>query len=211
MFNRTYGRFCGHKNTPYKLEMADYPALVVGDGLLYFAHPIFTAYEKNGSYALERYIIKGIREVYDPAIKTEELPSCARVRLRRRLADGALLLHVLYAPPVNRGNVCLLPDFPKLHDVKVTLRVDGVIKSAKLQPSGETIDLAGFARVGDEGVLALLGESTNAEPLAGAFQWFIQPLLRASCRGCGDGGCRCPTSWARSAGRRREPCLRGPR
>ena len=29
--------------------------------------------------------------------------------------------------------------------------------------SGETIDLAGFARVGDEGVLALLGESTNAE------------------------------------------------
>ena len=29
--------------------------------------------------------------------------------------------------------------------------------------SGETIDLSAFARVGDEGVLALLGESTNAE------------------------------------------------
>ena len=152
MFNRTYGRFCGHKNTPYKREAASYPALVAGEGLLYFAHPVFTAYEKNGSYALERYIIKGIREVYDPAIKTEELPSCARVRLRRRLADGALLLHVLYAPPVNRGNVCLLPDFPKLHDVKITLRVDGAIKSVKLQPSGEEI---AFTQDGDTVTLAL--------------------------------------------------------
>ena len=152
MFNRTYGRFCGHKNTPYKREAASYPALVAGEGLLYFAHPVFTAYEKNGSYALERYIIKGIREVYDPAIKTEELPSCARVRLRRRLADGALLLHVLYAPPVNRGNVCLLPDFPKLHDVKITLRVDGAIKSVKLQPSGEEI---AFTQEGDTVTLAL--------------------------------------------------------
>lgn len=152
MFNRTYGRFCGHKNTPYKREKAEYPALVVGDGILYFAHPVFTAYEKNGSYALERYIIQGIREVYDPAIKTEELPSCARVRLRRRLADDALLLHILYAPPVNRGNVCLLPDFPKLHDVKITLRVDGAIKAVKLQPSGESID---FVQNGDTVTLSL--------------------------------------------------------
>ena len=152
MFNRTYGRFCGHKNTPYKREKADYPALVLGDGVLYFAHPVFTSYEKSGSYALERYIIQGIKEVYDPAIKTEELPSCARVRLRRRKDDGALLLHVLYAPPVNRGNVCLLPDFPKLHDVRFDLRVDGKIRAAKLQPSGEAV---AFVQEGDRVTLTL--------------------------------------------------------
>ena len=58
---------------------------------------------------------------------------------------------------------------------------------------------------------AITSKRKKKAPLAGAFRWFIQPLLRASCRGCGDGGCRCQTSWARSAGRRQEPCLRGPR
>ncbi len=138
-FNRTNARFCGHKNTPYRETPADYPALVRNGGAVYFAHPVFTAYEKSGSYVLERYIIKGILEVYDPAVKTAELPSCARVRVRRREADGAVILHVLYAPPVNRGNVCLLPDFPKLHDVAITLRVDGKVKAAVLRPSGEPI------------------------------------------------------------------------
>ena len=159
MFNRTYGRFCGHKNTPYKPEPADYPALVRGDGVLYFAHPVFTSYEKSGSYALERYIIQAIRGVYDPAILTEELPSCARLRLRRRLADNALLLHVLYAPPVNRGNVCLLPDFPKLHDVKISLRADGKIKRATLQPNGTAVP---FTQEGDRVTLSLPPFSLHA-------------------------------------------------
>jgi hypothetical protein len=147
MFNRTYGRFCGHKNTPYKREKADYPALVAGEGLLYFAHPVFTAYEKNGSYALERYIINAIDKVYKRAIVTRELPSCARVRLRRAKNGDFFALHLLYAPPVNRGNVCLLPDFPKLHDVEITLTVDKKISSVISEPDKENIK---FTQNGDK-------------------------------------------------------------
>ena len=138
-FSRTAKHFCGHKNTPNKTEPEDYPALIKVGGVVYFAHPVFSAYEKSGNYVLENYIIKGILSVYDPAITTEELPSCGRVRLRKSKDGDFLALHLLYAPPVNRGNVCLLPDFPKLHDVKVNIKVNKTVTSAHAEPDGEPI------------------------------------------------------------------------
>ena len=138
-FNRTHRHFCGHKNTPFKTEPADYPALLRCGNVLYFAHPVFEAYNNSGSYALENYVINAIRSGYSPSIATDGLPSCARVRLRRSKDREFFALHLLYAPPVNRGNVCLLPDFPRLHDVTVTLSVDRSITSARIEPSGECV------------------------------------------------------------------------
>lgn len=151
-FNRTYGHFCGHKNTPYKLEPAEYPALVKKGNVTYFAHPVFEAYDKSGNYVLERYVSTVIESVYDKAIVTKELPSCARIRLRESKTEGFLALHVLYAPPVNRGNVCLLPDFPKLHDVSITVKTDKKITSVVSAPDGEAIP---FTQNGDSVTLEL--------------------------------------------------------
>ncbi len=151
-FNRTIGHFCGHKNTPYKLEPAEYPALVKKGNVLYFAHPVFEAYNKSGNYVLERYIMNAIESVYAKSIVTSELPSCARIRLRESNDKSFFALHVLYAPPVNRGNVCLLPDFPKLHDVTITLKVDRKITSVISEPDGETIP---FEQNGDSVTLYL--------------------------------------------------------
>ena len=146
-FNRTEGHFCGHKNTPYKTEAETYPALVKCGNILYFAHPVFEAYNKSGSYVLERYIINAIDKIYSRPIVTRELPSCARVRLRRDKDGSFFALHLLYAPPVNRGNVCLLPDFPKLHDVEITLTVDKKISSVISEPDKENIK---FTQNGDK-------------------------------------------------------------
>lgn len=151
-FNRTLRHFCGHKNTPYKLEPAEYPALVKRGNVLYFAHPVFEAYSRSGSYALERYIIKAIESVYAKAIVTSELPSCGRIRLRENKDEGFLALHVLYAPPVNRGNAFLLPDFPKLHEVTIALKVDREITSAVSKPDETAIP---FTQVGNTVTLNL--------------------------------------------------------
>ena len=139
-FNRTYGHFCGHKNTPFKLESANYPALVKKGNVLYFAHPIFEAYNESGSYVLERYIKKAFDAIYNKAIKTENLPSCGRVRFRKSEDEKFFALHILYAPPVNRGNVCLLEDFPTLNEVKISLKVDKKIVAVRTEPDGEKID-----------------------------------------------------------------------
>ena len=131
-FNRTQSHFCGHKNTPYKLEAAEYPALVKCRGVLYFAHPVFEAYNKSGNYVLERYISGAIESFYEKQIEVKNLPSSGKIRLRE--GNGFLALHVLYAPPINRGNVCLLPDFPKLYEVEVSLKTDRNITSVKTAP-----------------------------------------------------------------------------
>ena len=139
-FSRTVSHFCGHKNTPPRPEAAEYPALVKCGNVIYFAHTVFENYDKTGNYVLENYIIDAIKKVYTPAIVTGGLPSVGRVRMREDSNGDFLALHVLYAAPVNRGNVCLLPDFPKLYDVGIKVRVDREISSVTLEPSGESLD-----------------------------------------------------------------------
>ena len=146
-FSRTHRHFCGHKNTPFKTEKADYPALVKKGNVVYFAHPVFEAYNRSGNFLLEKYIMKGIDLVYDRGIKVENLPSCGRVRLRKSENANFFALHVLYAPPVNRGNVCLLADFPVLHDVKFTVKVNEKISEVITEPDGEKLE---FVQNGDE-------------------------------------------------------------
>ena len=146
-FNRTHRHFCGHKNTPFKTEPADYPALIRCGQVAYFAHPVFEAYNKSGNYLLESFIIKGIELVYDRFIKVDNLPSCGKVRLRKNEKANNYVLHTLYSPPTNRGNVHLLADFPTLHDVTFTLRLDKKIKEITLEPEGEKIE---FTREDDK-------------------------------------------------------------
>lgn len=141
-FNRTYRHFCGHKNTPFKTEPADYPALVRCGNVVYFAHPVFEAYNESGNYILEQYIINGINLVYDAIVKVENLPSCGKIRLRKSKNANFYVLHVLYSPPINRGNVHLLADFPTLHDVKVSIKLDQNIKEIVMEPEGEKLDFA---------------------------------------------------------------------
>ena len=152
-FNRTARHFCGHKNTPHKPEAADYPALVRCGNVLYFAHSVFKNYNETGNYILEKYIARGIERVYSKAIVTSELPSSGRIRMRESKDGDFLALHVMYAPPINRGNVCLLPDFPKLYDVTVTVRTKRKISTATAVPSGDAVE---FSQNGDLLTLKIL-------------------------------------------------------
>ena len=146
-FNRTHKHFCGHKNTPFKIEHSDYPALVRYNNVIYMAHPVFEAYDKTGSYLLEKFIIKAIELAYDSIIKVENLPSCGRVRFRKGIKDNYYLLHTLYSVPINRGNVHLLEDFPTLHDVKFTIKSEHRIKEIFTVPGNNPIS---FTQLGDD-------------------------------------------------------------
>ncbi len=138
-FNRTQRHFCGHKNTPFKKEPASYPALVMSENVLYFAHPVFEAFNKSGNYILQKYIKRAIESVYDKKIKLENFISGGRVRIRKSNDKSFYALHLLYAPPVNRGNVCLLEDFPQINDIKITLEIPEKVKSVKSIPENEEI------------------------------------------------------------------------
>lgn len=139
-FNRTWRHFCGHKNTPNKLEGASYPALVKNNNVLYFAHPIFEAYNKSGNYVLQNYIINAIEGMYDKCLKIDNFLSCGRVRIRKSKNETFYALHLMYAPPVNRGNVCLLEDFPIVNNINVEIKISEKVKQVVSQPDGEEIE-----------------------------------------------------------------------
>ena len=127
-FSRTAGHFCGHKNTPFKDEYAEYPALVKNESVVYLAHPVFEAYNRTGNYVLQKYIMRAIDLAYpDRMLKVDNFYSCGRVRVRKSDNDSFYAMHLLYAPPVNRGNVCLLEDFPRVSGIEVSLRVENKI------------------------------------------------------------------------------------
>ncbi len=138
-FNRTFRHFCGHKNTPNRTEPAEYPALVKVGNVLYFAHPIFEAYYRSGSYALEQYIIRAIESVYEKNISVANLPASGRVRLRESTKENFLALHTLYTVPVHHGMAYMLTDFPTLHDVTYRIKVDHPIAEVVAEPTGERI------------------------------------------------------------------------
>ena len=146
-FNRTRRHFCGHKNTPFGSEPASYPALVRKGNVLYFAHPIFEAYDKSGNYILQKYIQRAIESIYDKNVRVENFYSCGRLRLRKNEEKKFYALHLLYAPPVNRGNVCLLEDFPEVNNIKITIKVNEKIKELISVPDNISID---FKQDGNE-------------------------------------------------------------
>ena len=107
---------------------------------------MFKSYNETGSYVIEEYVSRAIENVYRKMTVTENLPSTGRVRVRESDGGEFIALHLLYAPPVNRGNVCLLPDFPKLYDTSVTIKVDRKITSVTAMPEGISVP---FSQNGD--------------------------------------------------------------
>ena len=83
--------------------------------------------------------MKGIESIYDKCLKISDFYSCGRVRVRKSKTEKFYALHLLYAPPVNRGNVCLLEDFPVVNGINVELKVAETVKRVVCRPDGEEI------------------------------------------------------------------------
>ena len=109
-FNRTYGHFCGHFNTPNRPESATYPAMAIKDNVLYISNPVFKEYKEYGEYYVKEYVANGLLRLYrDWVVKVTGLPSCGRVRVRRRDKEF-YAVHLLYAPVLKRGDAFVLED-----------------------------------------------------------------------------------------------------
>ena len=58
-FSRTYGAYCGHQNTPYRLEDAGHPAVTRRAGVIACAHALDRLYYSNGAY-VHRALFAGL-------------------------------------------------------------------------------------------------------------------------------------------------------
>lgn len=134
-FDRTYGTYCGHANTPYRLEDSAYPAVLRHGRITWLAHDIDRQYLKEG-LRLHRDLFSLLLKDADPRpiLSAEGLPSGARINLLHQKELKRFVVHILYAPVIQRGSVKVIEDFPTIRDVSITLRASPHIKKVRHIP-----------------------------------------------------------------------------
>ncbi len=142
-FNRTYGHFCGHKNTPNCAETASYPAMLEGKNFIYFAHEIFREYANFGAYWTRKYIEYALDKFCsNRKLKVTGLMSIGRARIRENEKKKFYSLNLFYAPPIKRGNVTVLEDLPTVKDIIVSYQTDKEIKEVIMMPQRKKVDFS---------------------------------------------------------------------
>lgn len=138
-FSRTYGKYCSHYNTPYGEKRAEYPGAVQNGNILYVAHELAGMYADYGVTYHRRYFKWLLRKLYHKDCVTVEMPSQGRIHLVKREEQKQYVLHLMYASPIQRGGVCVLEDFPALHDVCVEMHVPENILEVTLIPQNQKL------------------------------------------------------------------------
>ena len=141
-FNRTYGKFCSHRNTPYEGD-AGWPSVIRKGNIIHIAQPIFRVYDDQGMQ-LHRDLVKNcIDLLYDDPLLQVSLPSCGRVNVTRQPHEGnRLILHLMYANPIKRGDTEVIEDIIPLYDIAVSLKADRDISRVYLAPENEDLEFA---------------------------------------------------------------------
>lgn len=145
-FDRTYARYCSHRNTPYRAEPATHPAAVRKGQVVYLAHPLCRLYREYGAQLFREVFLKALALVYTPAYRVQ-LPSGGRTRLTFQPEQNRYVFHAAYASPVQRGKISVLEDMPAIGNVAVEIDLDETIKSVSLIPSGEALPFVQEERI----------------------------------------------------------------
>jgi hypothetical protein len=123
-FNRTYGHYCSHQNSPYQLDNAAYPAAIRKGNIVYLAHPLCKMYHKHGAQFHRDYFINALRLLYTDPVMQVGLLSSGRARFVHQPQEQRYILHLLYATPIQRGRTSVIEDLPPIYDVPVRLLID---------------------------------------------------------------------------------------
>ncbi len=155
-FSRTFEHFCSHQHAPCREKDNGCDAGFIGDGVLYFAHPVFTVYRGYGMVALREFAAGAIKKFMGSELPVRtNLPSAGRVTLMRQEVPKRTVVHLLYANTVLRGGMAdltgtsypiekpleVIEELNDLHDVQVSLP-RGNFKKAFLEPEHRELALA---------------------------------------------------------------------
>lgn len=140
-FSRTNARYSGHLNTPYRPESASHPAAVRKGNVIFLPHPLDRMYLANGM-RLHRDFVRNAIDLLggEQVMKVQGLPSSGRVSLLKQPAKNRYIAHLLYSPPLGRGDVQVIEDFPTIDKATVTLTVPETVRSVTAIPSGKSLD-----------------------------------------------------------------------
>ena len=134
-FDRTYEHYCSHQNTPNRVEDASQPGAWRKGNLVYLPHRLGEIYYHHGAKLHRQFFLNALRLIYTQQVVTTCLPSAGRVNLVHQPDQRRYVVHLMYAPPLQRGRCLVIEDIPTLYDVPVALAVPETITRAYLAPS----------------------------------------------------------------------------
>ena len=91
-FNRTYDRFCSHRQTP-PAGITDEPCITKNGGIIYISNPLFKDYALNGNKIYKDIIKACLGLLIDKPLIVSNLPTTAEVALRRQ--GSRYIVHIL--------------------------------------------------------------------------------------------------------------------
>ena len=130
-FSRTLEKYNGHLYAPNKLDKENYPAVLQYNNTVFFAHDLDRIYAENGSKVHRQLFGNTIRHLHkNLLIETKGLPSSGRITLLHQENKNRYVVHLLYAPPLQRGRCLIIEDVPTIHGVELNINLNKKIKKA---------------------------------------------------------------------------------
>jgi hypothetical protein len=132
-FDRTYGHYCSHQNTPYQPEPSSHAGGLRKGRIIYLPHALGKMYYEHGARVHRKFFLNALRKLHQrPVLTLNGLPSAGRMNLLHQPRENRYALHLLYAPPLQRGRCLVIEDMPEVRDVEITLRVPQQIQRVEL-------------------------------------------------------------------------------
>ena len=138
-FDRTYGHYCSHQNTPNRLEAAEHAGALQKGRILFLAHGLGKLYHEHGARLHRDLFIQALDRLHTRPLLRTCLPSSGRATLVTQPRQQRHVVHLLYAPPLKRGRCLVIEDLPRLVDVPVAVRVPEAIVRVTLPLTGQSL------------------------------------------------------------------------
>jgi hypothetical protein len=142
-FDRTYGKYTSHQNAPFKLEDAAHPGVIRNGNVIFIAHALDGMYFRHGARLHRDLFSNVLRLLHKRPMVETELPSAGRVSLLHQPQHRRYVVHLLYGPPIQRGECQVVEDLPVLHDVPVKFDLPVEVKRAVLVPAMKEVPIDG--------------------------------------------------------------------
>lgn len=140
-FDRTYGKYSSHRETPYSLNPSKNPAIIQYQNIIYFAHDLDKLYYDN-AVRMHRQLFSNAVDLLNKEanFKINNLPSSGRVSFLKQVKENRYVAHLLYAPALKRGDVMLIEDFLPVPNTSIEVNVPEKIKAVYQIPENKKLD-----------------------------------------------------------------------
>ncbi len=139
-FSRTYGHFCGHKNTPHDKSSTLFPAIAKKGNVVYLAHSLARQYFEYGSLYHKRYFMMALNLIHDNSLKIKGMGSLGRCTIIDQPKKNRYCINMVYVSPVKRGCAEIIEDIMPIYNIEVSLKTDKAPKRVYLGVTDEDLD-----------------------------------------------------------------------